>query len=357
MSVSYRKICSLRLYEAIELKSIRKEAILGIMNIALLTGDLLPQEIKRLAKEFPEYLFLFAPRYPIDSISMQDWERTEILFGDKLSREELMQAPQLRWIHTPSSNLNRLCLKDIEKNGNVIITTTRNEQLFQIGEFVISTILAFAKNLFQWKDANRFPHMMWDCKLRNLMETLHQKTLLQVGMGGVGREIAKRAKNADMKVWGMDIPGSYHPYCARNFSIDQLVEVLPLADVISVAIPRNTPTPFRLSQEELALIKDGAIISIVGSSKLVDEEALMHHAPRFRGISIDAFYQSPIPAKSKLWLIPNLLITPEISPRPKLIEREAMHTFRFNLRQYRHDNYADMKNLVDPQVIPEQEFA
>ena len=139
--------------------------------------------------------------------------------------------------------------------------------------------------------------------------------------------------------------------------MDQLEETLPLADVISVAIPRNTPTPFRLSQEELTLIKDGAILSIVGSPKLVDEEALIGQASRFRGISIDAFYQTVIPAKSKLWLVPNLLITPEVSPRPKLIEREAMHTFRFNLRQYRHDNYADMKNLVDPQVIPEQEFA
>lgn len=327
------------------------------MNIALLTGDLLPQEIKRLAKEFPEYLFLFAPKYPIDSISKQDWERTEILFGDKLTHEELNQAPQLRWIHTPSSNLNRLCLKEIEKNGNVIITTTRNEQIFQIGEFVISTVLAFTKNLFQWKEMNRQPHMMWDSKWRNHMETLNQKTLLQVGMGDVGREIARRAKNAGMKVWSMDIPGSYHPNCAKNFSMDQLEETLPLADVISVALPRNTPTPFRLSQEELTLIKDGAILSIVGSPKLVDEEALIGQASRFRGISIDAFYQTVIPAKSKLWLVPNLLITPEVSPRPKLIEREAMHTFRFNLRQYRHDNYADMKNLVDPQVIPEQEFA
>lgn len=327
------------------------------MNIALLTGDLLPQEIKRLAKEFPEYLFLFIPRHPIDSISKQDWERTEILFGDKLTAEELAGAPQLRWIHTPSSNLNRLCLKEIENHGNVIITTTKNEQLFQIGEFVMGAILAFTKNLFQWKEANRYPHIIWDCKWRGKMETLHNKILLQIGMGGIGREIARRASNDEMKVWSMDIPGSYHPGCSKSFSMDRLSEILPQADVISIALPRNQPTPFRLSQEELAMIKDGAIITLLGSPKLVDEEALLLHAPRFRGILIDAYYQNPIPAKSKLWLIPNLLITPEVSPRPKLSEREAMHTFRYNLRQYRHDNYADMKNLVDPQVVPEQEFA
>lgn len=327
------------------------------MNIALLTGNIPPLELKRLAKEFPEYLFLSAPRHPIDSISKQDWARTEILFGERLSSDELIQAPQLRWIHTPSSYINRLCLKEIEENRNILITTTRDEQLFQIGEFVLAALLSFAKNLFQWREAIRFPHLVWDCKWRNQMETLNKKVFLQIGMGRIGQEIARRAYLSGMKVWGMDVPGSFHSYCSKNLSFDDLTEALPQVDIISVALPRNQAIPFRLSKEELGLLKNGAMISLIGAPRIIEEEALVLNAPRFKGIVIDAYYQSPVPAKSKLWEIPNLLLTPEVSPRPKAIENEAIHTFRYNLRQYRHDNFGDMKNLVDPQVLPIPELS
>lgn len=327
------------------------------MNIALLTGNLPPLELKRLAKEFPEYLFLSAPRHPIDSISKQDWARTEILFGEKLTSEELIQAPQLRWIHTPSSYINRLCLREIEENGNILITITRNEQLFQIAEFVLSALLAFAKNLFQWKEMHRFPHLVWDCKWRNQMETLDKKVLLQVGMGRIGKEIARRASASGMKVWSMDVPGSFHLHCTKNLSFEDLTEALPQVDILSVALPRNEAIPFRLSKEELGMLKTGAMISLVGAHRLIEEEALVQNAPRFKGIVIDAYYQSPVPPTSKLWEIPNLLLTPEVAPRPKQIEKEAIQTFRYNLRQYRHDNYGDMKNLIDPQVLPTPEFS
>lgn len=327
------------------------------MNIALLTGNFPSLEIKRLAKEFPEYLFISAPRHPIETMSKQQWSRIEILYGEKLSAEELQEAPQLRWIHAPSSNLNRLCLRDIEKNGNILITTTNDEQYFQIGEFILAAILAFTKNLFQWKEADRYPHLVWDCKWRSNMETLNKKILLQVGMGKAGQEIARRAYFSGMKVWSMDTPGSYHANCSKNFSFNSLATVLPQADIISIALPRNQVFPLKLGDEELKWIKNGAILTILGSPKMIDEEALLKQAPRFKGILLDAYYQSPIHAKSKLWEIPNLLITPEVSPRPKQLEKSAIHTFRYNLRQYRHDNYADMKNLIDPEVLPIQEFS
>ncbi|MCE5316094.1 MAG: hypothetical protein LLG04_01850 [Parachlamydia sp.] len=66
---------------------------------------------------------------------------------------------------------------------------------------------------------------------------------------------------------------------------------------------------------------------------------------RVRGILLDASYQTPISAASPLWKIPNIIITPEVAPRPKLTERQAFRTFLYNLRQYLHGNFRDMRNL------------
>jgi phosphoglycerate dehydrogenase-like enzyme len=327
-----------------------KDRIVKVMNIALLLSEVSAPEMQQLAREFPELLFLCYPRHPIQPVPPEHWMRTEVVYGERLTEEELAQAPQLRYIHSPSSNLNRLCLKEIERRGNILISFTREAHAFTSGEFVMSAILAYAKNLFQWKEADRFPHLVWDCKWRNKMWSLKDKVLLQIGLSEIGLEIARRAAEAGMKVWGMDHSLSYKPHCKKQLLLSELNQALPVADVISISLPRDQAASFKLGFEELALIKQDAILSILGSPRLIDEEALFQHASKFRGILLDAYYQNPLSPRSKLWLIPNLMITPEVAPRPKSSSRESARIFRYNLRQYLHDNYTDMKNLVDPTV-------
>ncbi len=328
------------------------------MNIALLLADFPSQDFKQLSSEFPKLLFLPYPRHPLQPVTPEAWKRTEVIYGERLTADELESAPELRWIHSPTPNLNKLCLKEIEAKGNILISFTKDEHAFEIAEFVFAGFLAFAKNLFQFKEVNRFPHLVWDCKWRNTIETLKKKTLLQIGLGKVGLEIARRAALSDMSVIGMSDKRSYHPHCEESLDYSELKKALPKADFISIALPRDQGLPIKLGKEELALIKNNAILSMIGFANLVDEEALAEAAPRFRGIILDSYYQFPIPPKSKLWSIPNLIITPEVSPRPKTQGREAFRTFRYNLRQYLHDNFADMKNVVDPRVAytPELEW-
>lgn len=333
-----------------------KDTIVKLMNIALLLTEVSTPELQQLAREFPELLFLSYPRHPIQPVSPEHWIRTEVIYSERLTEEELAQAPQLRYIQSPTSNLNRLCLKEIERRGNILISFTREAQAFTSAEFVISGILAYAKNLFQWREADRFPHLVWDCKWRNKMWTLKDKVLLQIGLGDVGLEIARRASEAGMKVWGMDQSISYKPYCKKQLLLTELHEALPKADVISIALSRDQCSSIKLGTEELSLIKQDSILSILGSPRLIDEEALFQYAPKFRGILLDAYYQNPIAPRSKLWLIPNIIITPEVAPRPKSPNKESGRVFRYNLRQYLHDNYGDMKNLLDPTVAYAIEF-
>lgn len=317
------------------------------MNIILLQGHLSLQEIEQLLKEFPQFLFLSLTETTYKNLTPAHWSRVEILYGSRLSEEELELAPQLRWIHSPLPLLNRLCMDAIEERGNVLVTNTIDENVVQVGEFVLGAMLCMAKNLFLWQDLKENSTQVWNSKGRDTMWTLNSKTFLQIGLGKVGTEITRRAREMGMKVIGVENERSFHRYCHKSYSLSDLSPVLPQADVICVALSKNKPHRNLLEKEELELIKKDAILIILGSGQMIDEEELIRLAPKFRGIFIDAFYQLPVPPSSPLWKIPNLIITPEVAPRPKAIEQMSFKTFLYNLRQYMHGNFQDMRNAIE----------
>jgi len=318
------------------------------MNIVLLQAKLSEEEIDQLLREFPQYLFLAFRETSYKNLGKEDWARVEVLYGNRLTAEELEMALQLRWIHSPVPNLNPLCLHEIDERGKIIITSMKEENATQIAEFVIGGVLAYAKNLFHWEDADRNPTSLWDSKWRESMWSLEGRTFLQIGLGVVGTEIARRAKDLGMHVWGVHEQKTFHPFCQKIFSMQELHSVLPAADVVSVALPRGKQKLNFIKRSELELMRDEAILSIVGMKNIVDEDALatLSKKGKFRGVLLDAYYQMPIAQSSKLWEAPNIIITPEVAPRPKTEKGESMRVFRYNLRQYLHSNFTDMRNVL-----------
>jgi D-2-hydroxyacid dehydrogenase (NADP+) len=319
------------------------------MNIVLLQGQMTLQEIDQLLKEFPQYLFLSLSESAYKGLSKEHWSRLEILYGARLTKEDLREAHHLRWIHCPGPHLYRLCMDDIEKQGNILVSNTLDENIPQMGEYVMAGILTFAKNLFEWKELKQKPASLWNSKSRDTMWHLKNKTLLQIGMGKVGLEIAKRAHTFGLKVYGMDHQKSYHPYCQKTFSFEDLSLILPESDVVCLSLARGKEYKHWFQEEQLKLMKEDSILIVIGSSDIVDEEALAKIAKtgKFRGILLDANYQTPLSPSSILWEIPEILITPEVAPRPKSIERRSFRIFLYNLRQYTYGNFQDMRNVVE----------
>lgn len=326
---------------------------------AVLQFPLSPLEFNQLKREFPLIEFVHYSHHGLPEIPKEIWKKTEILFGGRLSEENLQHASELHWIHTPNPSIDGLCLKEIEHKGNILISYTPERNIDQIGEYVQGCMLAFAKNLFQWKAADQFPPLLWDCKWRNNMWMLKNKVLLQIGLGDSGLAIAEKAKDIGMKVWGIDKLSSVRPGCDKNFEASALHDLLPLADVVSLTSPREAGgVGWKLGRDELNLMKHDSILIFLGTNRLFDEDALCELAmqDKFRGILFDAYYQTAIPSHSKLWKIPKLLLTPGVATRPKLPDHEAFPLFRINLRQYLHGNYAGMLHLIDPSLVEPSEY-
>lgn len=323
------------------------------MSTAIIQFPLNEQEIQQLQREFPLLTFAHFSKTTFTEIPEESWKTAEIFFGERLSKPNLEHAKDLRWIHVPSPLLQRLCLKDLEERGNVLISTTPEGNCTQIAEFVLASVLAFAKNLFHWKLADQSPLLLWDCKWRNSMWALKGKIFLQIGLNQAGLEIAKQAAHLGMKVWGVDKLLTMHPYCEKNFALSDLHSLLPEADIVSLTIPQGIdPLDCRIGNLELNLMKTDSILCILGNSHHIDDVTLheLSCGGKFRGILLDAYYQTTISPKSQLWHVPNLIITPGVAPRPKAPDRDAFKIFRINLRKYLNGNYTDMLNLIDTPI-------
>lgn len=319
------------------------------MNIVLLQSKLHLEEIDQLLKEFPQYLFLTVNDASFRKLNDHQREKIEIIYGNRLSKEDLSQMPSLRWVQIPNNQLNRIALDDVIARGSIIISTTPDENIEQVGEFIIGGILTFAKNFVHWSEASQFPSLVWDSKWREDIWTLKDKILLQIGLGSIGTEIAKRAVQFNMKVWGLDIKKNFHPYCEKTFDFRDLHSVLPAVDIISIALPPTKEYDHRFGAAEFEQMKMDSIITLIGPHTQLDAEALQQQEARgkFRGILVDAPYSIPIPHNSPLWSLRNTIITPEASPRPKSRNRQSFRLFLYNFRQYIHGNFKDLKYCVE----------
>lgn len=316
------------------------------MNIILLQTAPTAEELGLLLKEFPQYLFLSLTPTGYKNLTHEHWSLVEVIFGNRLSIEELNMAPQLRWIHLPSQQMNRLCVDEIVKRGSILVTSTTEENISQIGEFALGGILAFAKQLFQWSTTEHSPKSIWSSKLRDTMWSLQDRTLLQIGLDKRGTEIARRCRQMNMRIYGAGEHKTFHPYCHKTISYDDIYDALPDADVVCICLPNEGEWAGRFGRNEFERMKPDCILMVIGSHAILQEEALMEAATagKFRGILLDASYDTPPAQTSLIWDIPNILITPAISPRPKNIKTQAFRTFLYNLRQYRRGNFSEMRN-------------
>ena len=159
-----------------------------------------------------------------------------------------------------------------------------------------------------------------------------------LGMGHIGQDIARKAKAFDMEVICVTrAPAPAVPEIDRVVSREKIHEVLPSADVVMIAMPLDDGTRGFLNAERIALMQERAILVNISRGKVVDEAALARALTegRIMGAGIDAFAEEPLPAKSPLWDLPNVLITPHVGGQGgRQLWRRMNDVIRDNTRRY-----------------------
>ncbi|MBD6620656.1 D-2-hydroxyacid dehydrogenase [Komarekiella sp. 'clone 1'] len=254
----------------------------------------------------------------------------------------LESAPQLRWHHAPNAGVNHILTpKYVERN--LILTNGAGVHAIPIAEFVIAYMLSHAKQLpklHQQQTQHR-----WQKGL--LIQELLDKTLLIIGAGGIGQEIASRAKAFGMRIFG----SRRHPQPLPNFDkvvgADEWKALLGEADYVVIATPLTWDTKGMIDAEVLHLMRKSAYLINIARGAIVDEFTLVKALQdgEIAGAALDTVFTEPLPAESPLWYLPNVFITPHCSGNSPRVKERSLALFLDNLTRYRQGK--PLRNIVD----------
>ncbi|MGH2871641.1 MAG: D-2-hydroxyacid dehydrogenase [Solirubrobacteraceae bacterium] len=252
---------------------------------------------------------------------------------------------RLRWIQAPSAGIGEFMAQSGLDRSGITVTTAAGTHAVALAELALMGALHFVKGmprLDAWKAQRHWqPHTT---------ERLAGRRALVVGLGGIGRKLATTFAAVGVDVWGLARRGERdHPAgVTRTIARDQLLEVLPLLDILILACPLTEATRGMIGVREIAALPAHAIVINVGRGAVIDEPALSAalSAGRLKGACLDVFSEEPLPAASPLWGLDNVIISPH-SAAAVTDQNEALtELFIDNLSRYLDGR--ELRNLYDP---------
>jgi D-2-hydroxyacid dehydrogenase (NADP+) len=307
-----------------------------------------PQQVmsQTISARWPEMRVVHLPDYERLAQELPD---TDIFVGYSLRAEQLTHAKKLKWIHSTAAGVAQLMYPELRDSG-ILVTNPSGVFSPPMAEHTMGLLLALARNFpdsTRHQDRSHWGQQdIWD-KPQNLTE-LSGKMLLIVGFGSIGRELAKRARAFDMRVWGVTRSGQGDTtHAERIVPVAQLEETLPHADYVVIAAPETSETRHLIGVAQIAKMKLGARLINVGRGSLLDESALIGalESGALGGAALDVTSVEPLPPDNPLWKAPNLFITPHTSAvSDRLWQREA--ALLVDLLEYWFDG-REMFNRVD----------
>ncbi len=260
-------------------------------------------------------------------------------------------APRATWVQVTSAGVERCMATERIINGDVILSNMQKMSSPVIAEHVIAMTLALARNLPQL--INVMESGQW-AKGRGQatvgMQSVGGKTMLVVGLGGIGTEVARRAAALDMRVLGTRRSSHEGPDFVEYVGLsDEMYELAAEADFIVNALPITPETTDIYDARFFAAVKPGAHFINVGRGKSVvtDELVAALRSGQIAGAGLDVTDPEPLPAEHPLWQMNNVIITPHVAGNGSNRNRHML-VLRENLRRFVAGEA--LLNVVDPEL-------
>jgi D-3-phosphoglycerate dehydrogenase len=231
--------------------------------------------------------------------------------GTQVTAELLEDPGKLRAIVRAGVGVDNIDVGAATRAGIVVMNTPGGNTV-STAEHTISLLMALARHI-PFADTST-KQGKWE-RGKFVGTQLAGKTLGIVGLGRVGREVARRAAGLDMKVVG------YDPFMAPDKaaqlgieSVTAIDQLLPRCDFLTVHTPLNDETRNLIAARELALMKRGARILNCARGGIINEEALAAalRSGHLAGAALDVFVPEPPPTNHPLLNLPNVVVTPHL---------------------------------------------
>ena len=297
-----------------------------------------------------EAALLPSPRHPSDHIGDLGFRRSpeqERRFTELIERAEVVlgfpgespaglawvirTAPRLRFLQCMFAGAGeqvRAANLTAQELDRVAIASTSGVHAVPLAEWSLFGLLALTKQL---------PRLLRDRHERRWerypVHELRGKTLIVVGLGEIGREVARLAE-----AFGMDVIGIRREPDTDAVGPDRLDEIVGKADAIVVTLPLTEQTRGLIGRQTIERMREGAIFVNVGRGAVVDEEALIDalRSGKLGGAALDVFAEEPLAPSSPLWQLDNVIISPHTAALSWHENERIVELFAENLRRYLH---------------------
>lgn len=227
---------------------------------------------------------------------------------DAIDSQALQAADRLKVIARYGVGVDSVDLEAARKKG-IVVTNTPGANSVSVAELALGLMLALSRQIPEAVEAvhqGKWP--------RYSGLSLEGKTVGILGLGAIGKQLARRLAGFDCKVL------AYDPFADVNFAKDHQIELVSLdqviaeADFLSLHLPLLPETRGMVNQAFLNQMKKGSFFINTSRGEVVDEDALLKalQSGHLRGAGLDAFTVEPPEAGNPLLALPQVIATPHL---------------------------------------------
>ena len=265
-----------------------------------------------------------------DKPSAGQMARTQVLMAYAVAPGVLPAMPNLRWVQAMTAGVEAwVALPDLPET--LTLTCARGTHRESMPENIIGALLYVAKPYAAAVENQK--HGKW---VQCVAQPLTGKTLGILGLGAIGKEVARIAAALGMRVIGTRRRPQPMANVAEVLPADRTPEVLAQSDFVLLLLPATPETENFIDSERLAMMRPGAWLFNFGRGHLIKDDDLIAAVKekRIAGAVLDVFRQEPLPAGHPFWAAEGIIVLPHIGgPHPQR-DRFVARLFVENLARF-----------------------
>jgi D-2-hydroxyacid dehydrogenase (NADP+) len=270
-----------------------------------------------------------------------------------INSEQFKMAHNLAWVHSTSAGVEHYLFPEMVES-DVLITNAKGCFAPAIAEHTFGLLFALTRHI--GAQTRNMSQGKWQGVPMDSIFEMKGKTMGIVGLGGIGSQVARRARAMDMNVIAVDIVPKYKEQIGDICDEVRLVQdkgldwLLPNSDVVLISAPHTKVSEGMMGAEQFGMMKNTAYFINVARGKLVQTPALVSALKngQIAGAGLDVTDPEPLPSDHELWSMPNVIITSHIAARSQFNRERSYGVFVENV--YRYVNELPMLNMVNKEL-------
>lgn len=269
--------------------------------------------------------------------------KIEVLMAKKFQDDLMRRAKRLQWIQCLITGVDYiLSIPSLPKD--VILTSTRGIHGPQMSELAFLLMLSLTRRFSQ--TVRNQDKRLWDSRRVSL---LYKKKVGILGVGVIGKEIARRCKAFEMAVYGITRMKRKIDFVDFSFGPDELIHVLREVDYFINVAPATAETINMIGAKEFDAMKNTAYFINIGRGETVDEDALVDalKTGKIAGAGLDVFCTEPLPSEHPLWGMQNVIISPHVGGKSDIYPDQILPILEENLSRFLKGERRDLTNYIE----------